>query len=367
MKTFGIMTLTENSELEYFTEIAIRANAQGIICCRFIPSDINSVSNIVSGNVFDSKTNQWRQNEFPVPNVLYDRCFYGEDIHSKQCKQIVSWLKGRDDIFFLGYGLPNKYELYNVLIHSPLQPYLPSTKLIIDSDMVMEELCTYKNIVLKPINGSQGNGIYFIKQTGRSITVKTYNRKNHIQKVFSDQKKFGVWMNSLLTKKDYLVQPYLELTNHQMEPFDIRILLQKESNGSWAERGRGIRTGHPDGILSNISAGGHICHFDRLKEELPLSQHEYLEMEINDILANIPIVLEKSFLPLFELGIDIGVAKNGSIWILDINSKPGRKVILETNPAVKDLLYEAPILYSRVLTSSKTFERKRYDAKTLSY
>lgn len=367
METLGIMSLSENSEEEYFTEIAIRADVQGIICCRFIPSNIDPITNIVTGNVFDTTTKQWRKDEFLIPNVLYDRCFYGEDVHSKQCISIVSWLKGRDDIFFLGYGLPNKFELYNVLIHSPLHPYLPSTKLIIYSEMVNEELSTYKSIVLKPINGSQGNGIYFIKQIGRSITVKTYTRKKHVQKVFTDQKMFGVWINSLLTKMDYLVQPYLELTNQQNEPFDIRILLQKESNGNWAERGRGIRTGHPDGIISNISAGGHICPIDRWKAQLSLSQQEYLEMEINDILANIPLCLEESFLPLFELGIDIGVAKNGSIWILDINSKPGRKVILETNHAVKDELYEAPILYSKTLTSSKAIERKRYDAKTLSH
>jgi glutathione synthase/RimK-type ligase-like ATP-grasp enzyme len=365
--TFGIISLSENSEQEYFTEIAKRANANGITCCHFIPSNINPISNIVKGNVFDPITNQWRNDEFLIPNVLYDRCFYGEDVHSKQCKPIVSWLKGRDDIFFLGYGLPNKYELYNVLIHSPLQPYLPSTKLINDFEIVREDLSAYQNIVLKPINGSQGNGIYFILQTGNSITVKTYTRKKHIHKVFSNPKNFEFWMNSLLSKKDYLIQPYLELTNHQYEPFDIRILLQKDSNGNWVERGRGIRTGHPDGIISNISAGGHISPFDSWIEQLPLSQQEYITQEINDILTTIPFCLEESFLPLFELGIDIGVAKNGSLWILDINSKPGRKVILETNREVKDKLYEAPILYSRTLTSLKAFERKRYDAKTLSH
>jgi hypothetical protein len=366
VETFGIMTLREDSEQEYFTEIAIQAVALGITCYRFVPSNINQVSNKVTGYIFESTTSLWRQEEFPIPNVLYDRCYYGEDIHSKQCMSIVSWLKERHDIFFLGYGLPNKYELYNVLMHSPLQPYLPYTKLITDSQMIMEELGTNKKIVLKPINGSQGNGIFFIKLTGRSILVKTFNRKQHIHKTFPDEKKFVLWINSLLAKKSYLVQPYLELTNNQLEPFDIRIFLQKEKDGKWAERGRGIRTGHPAGILSNISAGGRIFHFDRWREHLPLNQKEYLELEINNILSKIPIILEMVFLPLFELGIDIGIAKNGSIWILDINSKPGRKVVLETNPEVKNDLYKAPILYSRTLQSFEHRERKRYDAKTLS-
>jgi glutathione synthase/RimK-type ligase-like ATP-grasp enzyme len=367
VETFGIMTLTENSEREYFTEIAVRAADQEIICCRFIPSNINPVSKIVSGSIFDSITKIWKHGEFPIPTVLYDRCFYGNDVHSKQCTAIVSWLKDRNDIFFLGYGLPNKYELYNVLKLSTLHPYLPSTKLITDSKMVMEELTSHQRIVLKPINGAQGNGIFFVKLSGLSITVKTFNQKQHIHKTFSDQKKFVLWINSLLTKKSYLVQPYLELTNDQMEPFDIRILLQKEKDGQWTERGRGIRTGHPDGILSNLSAGGSICHFEKWMKQLSLSKKEFIDTEINDILSKIPIVLEKAFLPLFELGIDIGVARSGSIWILDINSKPGRKVIVETHPEIQEVLYKAPLLYGKTLLSSEQNERKRYDAKTLSY
>jgi glutathione synthase/RimK-type ligase-like ATP-grasp enzyme len=367
VETLGILTLHEKSELEYFTEIAIQAVAQGIICYRFIPSNINPISKMVTGYIFDSTTNQWKQDIFPIPNVLYDRCFYGEDVHSKQCISIVSWLKEHKDIFFLGYGLPDKYELYNVLKHSSLHPYLPPTKLISDSNMVMKELTLQQRLVLKPINGSQGNGIFYLELKGHSIYVKTFNRNQHIHKIFSDQKKFLTWIDLLLSKKGYLVQSYLELKNHLMEPFDIRILLQKEFDGSWVERGRGIRSGHPDGILSNLSAGGHISPFEKWKENLSPKLVEFLETEINDILSKIPIILEESFLPLFELGIDIGVTRNGSIWILDINSKPGRKVILATNSDIKDVLYKAPILYSKTLTSSVYNERKRYNAKTLSY
>jgi glutathione synthase/RimK-type ligase-like ATP-grasp enzyme len=367
VETFGIMTLTDDSEQEYFTEIALQGAAHGIACYRFIPSNINPTSKMVTGSIFDLSTSQWQQDIFPIPTVLYDRCFYGEDVHSKQCISIVSWLKERKDIFFLGYGLPNKHELYNVLKQSSLHPYIPSTTLINDSNIVMNELTLHQRIVLKPINGSQGNGIFFLELKGPSICVKTFNRNQHIHKTFSDNKKFLTWLELLLTKKSYLIQPYLELFNTQMEPFDIRILLQKEEKGNWVERGRGIRTGHPDGILSNLSAGGHISTFDKWKENLSPKLVEFLESETNDILSKIPTTLENAFLPLFELGIDIGISRNGSIWILDINSKPGRKVVLATNPEIKYELYKAPILYSKMLTSSVNNERKRYNAKTLSY
>jgi glutathione synthase/RimK-type ligase-like ATP-grasp enzyme len=361
------MSLKETSELEYFTEMALQAADLGVTCRRFIPLNINPTSKMVTGSIFDSTTRQWKQEIFSIPHVLYDRCFYGEDVQSKQCISIVSWLKECNDHFFLGYGLPNKFELYNVLKRSSLRPYLPPTILIKDSNMVWEVLSLHQRIVLKPINGSQGNGIFYLELKGPSISVKTFNRNQHINKIFSDHKRLLAWLDLLLAKKSYLIQPYLELFNHHHEPFDIRILLQKDSDGNWVERGRGIRTGHSDGILSNLSAGGRISTFDKWKENLSPKLEEFLEAEMNDILSKIPILLEEAFLPLFELGIDIGVTRNGSIWILDINSKPGRNVILATNPDMKEELYKAPILYCKALTSSVNNERKRYDAKTLSY
>jgi hypothetical protein len=367
VENFGIMTLHENNEDTYFTEIAVRAATQGITCCILIPSNINPTTLTVTGKIFDCTLNQWLREEFPLPQILYDRCFYGEDVHSKNCMSIVSWLKERKDVFFLGYGLPNKLDLYYILKQSPLSPYLPSTKLISQSKMVVEELSRHQMVVLKPINGSQGIGIYFIELQANKFYVKTFNRNQHIQKEFCDHKKFLSWINSLLAKKHYLIQPYLELTNEEYMPFDIRILLQKSAIGSWTERGRGVRIGHPDGIVSNLSAGGHIVHFDVWKDQFSDSKKKFIENEINDILSIIPSILEESFLPLFELGIDIGIARNGSIWILDINSKPGRKVILGTNNDQKEELYNAPLLYGRTLASARANERKIYDAKTLSY
>jgi glutathione synthase/RimK-type ligase-like ATP-grasp enzyme len=361
------MTLNENSETSYFTEIAKRAAIGGVTCYRFIPSNIHPVTQVVTGSIFDTITGEWNKTEFAIPNILYDRCFYGEDIHSNQCMSIVSWLKSRNDIFFLGYGLPNKLELYNVLKQSPLVPYLPPTKLISISSTVLDELSVHKRIVLKPVNGSQGNGIFYIELQTLTYIVKTFNKNQHILREFRDQKKFRAWIESLLAKKSYLIQPYLELINENEEPFDIRILLQKGKDGCWQERGRGIRVGHPDGILSNLSAGGHIVHYDAWKEHYSSYQLEFIETEIIDILEKIPTTLEETFLPLFELGIDIGIAKTGSIWILDINSKPGRKVLLETSPEKQEDIYISPILYGKTLANSENNERKRYDAKTLSY
>lgn len=367
MLAFGIMSLTLESESDYFKEIAMLAESCGMDCFRFIPSQINPHTLHVKGKKFDAKNKSWIDEEFPIPSILYDRCFYGEDEHSKQCLPIVSWLKNRKDITFLGYGLPNKLDLYNVLKNTPLAPYLPPTQPAANAIMIIKELAAMKKLILKPANGAHGYGIYSLKKNDKNYHVKTEKQKQIVSRIFPNETKLHQWLESLITKRQYLVQPYLELVNNERQPFDIRVLLQKNGQGKWGELGRGIRIGNMGGILSNLSAGGSCTAYSEWVSSIPKAKAEYITEELDYILSELPILLENAFLPLFELGVDIGVAQNGSIWILDINSKPGRKVLLQTKPDLKDSLYLAPLIYGKYLSQTEQPERKNFYEKTLSH
>lgn len=367
MITLGFMTLSSESENGYLTEIAKRAALQEMECVRFIPSQLHPTTHLVKGKKFDASSECWTESEFPLPTLIYDRCFYGNDEHSKQCMPIVSWLKSREDIQFLGYGLPNKLELHQVLQSSLLAPYLPESKPVTEANTVLTELTKHKKLILKPINGSQGYGIYYVKKNQKTYHVKTEKQKKIISRIFPNEEKLVTWLESLLHQLPYLVQPYLELTNNELQPFDIRLLLQKDQKGTWVERGKGIRTGLTGGILSNLSSGGFVTDFDTWSQTLPPSTKAYIISELDYIQTHLTGLLETEFLPLFELGVDIGIAKNGSLWILDVNSKPGRKVILSTTPDLQETLYLAPILYGKKLSETDGKERKNYYAKTLSH
>jgi glutathione synthase/RimK-type ligase-like ATP-grasp enzyme len=362
---FGIMSLNLESESDYFKEIAMLAESCGMECFRFIPSQINPHTLHVKGKKFDAKAKAWIDEEFPIPPILYDRCFYGEDDHSKQCLPIISWLKNRKDITFLGYGLPNKLDLYNVLKNTPLSPYLPPTQHASNTKLIIKELAAKKKLILKPTNGAHGYGIYSLKKNDKTYHVKTEKQKQIVSRIFPNEAKLLQWLQSIITKRQYLVQPYLELVTNEMQPFDIRVLLQKDKQGNWGELVRGIRIGNTGGIVSNLSAGGSCTAFSEWVSALPKAKAEYIMEELDYILSELPPLLENAFLPLFELGVDIGIAQNGSIWILDINSKPGRKVLLQTRPDLKDTLYLAPLIYGKYLSQADLPERKNVYEKTL--
>lgn len=367
MMTFGIMTLSMDSENSYIDEIARRSQSCEMECFRFLPSKIDPHSLQVQGKRFDPIGLRWIESEFTIPDIIYDRCFYGDDEHSKQCIPIVSWLKSRNDITFLGYGLPNKLELYDALKSSFLAPYLPPSQPVTNCGIVLKELKTKNKLILKPINGSQGYGIYYVKKNEKTYHVKTEKQKNIISRIFPNEAKLIQWLQTLINQHKYMLQPYLELSNDELQPFDIRLLLQKNEQGSWVERGRGIRKGNTGGLLSNLSAGGSVINFASWATTLSSTKYDYICNELEYIITNLPNVLEKEFMPLFELGVDIGIAKNGSIWILDVNSKPGRKVLFHTQPDIMETLYQAPLLYGKYISLSGIQERKRYYEKTLSH
>ena len=362
MLSFGLMTLQTTNEKTYFYEIAKRAHGHGFHCYRFVPSNINPNTEWVNGDRFNPHTNEWETCDFPIPAILYDRCFYREDAHSQQCKAIVKWLKTKKDLLFLGYGLPNKMELYEKLVGSQVSPYLLQSKQVTSGESVIHELMPDKSFIMKPVNGSQGRGIYYLERKHNEFIVKTEKQNKTISRSYPYKEKAISLINYLIKDRNYLIQEYKELTNKRNEPYDIRVLLQKDENGIWREAAKGIRTGQERGIVSNISAGGTISAYEDWLAAFSKTDRDYLENEIKEILHSLPAILEQHFPPLFELGIDIGVSKDHSIWILDVNSKPGRKVALTINPSLEDQLYTSPLLYGKKLD----LERRLANEKTLS-
>ncbi|WP_170169027.1 YheC/YheD family protein [Mesobacillus subterraneus] len=360
MISFGMMSLSLKSELSYFTEIARRANPDLFTCYRFAPAKIHPLTEMVTGKRFNHEKDLWEDTEFPLPKIVYDRCFYTNDLASKQSMAIVKWLKSRRDITFLGSGLPNKRAIYDVLANSELSPYIPATFPADNGKMVTAQLNKWKKAILKPVFGSGGAGIYSIEKKGKDYAIAADHGGKLASKSFSTAMEMEAWLDRLFSKSEYLLQPYLNLRDSKGCPFDIRLLLQKDHTGSWTLRGKGIRRGSKDGILSNLSAGGEIIAVEEYIDTLEPRTKKFILQELDDIILKLPAILEAAFPLLFELGVDIGVSNDHALWVLDTNSKPGRKVIVAANPALKDILYTAPLDYARLLSENLTEREEQH-------
>lgn len=354
MPSFGILTLNLSAEQEYFKGISNNAVKSGFTCYLFSPESILPNKETVSGLQYCSDIGDWKKQDFPLPEVIYDRCFYENEQMLKKYSPIIKWLKSRKDLIFLGMGLPNKIVIYEDLMENPqIAPYLPETRLVQNVKEVLTYIRKKQSILLKPVFGSGGLGIFMIKGFGEKYIVKTVKNSNVIEKELSPTL-LQKWLKTLLSRYTYLVQPYLQLVNNN-HPFDIRIVVQKDELGKWCVRGKGVRIGAVDGIISNLTGGGQPYPFNEWLKQFPIEKRKYIETELEELETILPEILEKSYHRLFEIGIDISMDEKGAIWLLEVNSKPGRSVLLSLQPELKETLFQAPVLYAQYLlnTSAK--------------
>ncbi|MRX71489.1 YheC/YheD family protein [Bacillus lacus] len=352
----GFMTVHPDHERIHAAEIAKRANSHGVKLVRFCPEGIQPDSHLVNGEEYNAEEAVWTSSSFPIPPYIYDRCFYKRDSCSKKAKPIVEWLKNKPGITFLGKGLPNKFEVYSSLKQDrDLAPYLPYTAEVKRSSDVTPFLLKERSCLLKPQHGSRGQGVMAVSLDRKSISVSYHAGKEKKVKSFRSLEEFEKWLSAILSSSSspYLLQPLLNLSDRRGYPFDVRILLQKDGTGGWVQRGISVRRGYQHSYLSNLYAGGEPVSYQEWISSYSANQRYLIEDDLKTILQSLTKTLDEKHSPLFEAGIDIGIAANQSMWILDINSKPGRKAILETLPDMAEDLYHAPAIYCKYLFSTK--------------
>lgn len=346
----GVMTTNLGNEQGYFTEIAKAAHKRNIEFCRFTPDQINIQSKQMNGEKYNYDENNWIAETLPIPNFIYDRTFHSVTRKENEISDNIKWLKS--ETTFLGHGLPSKWDIYEALKDHPLlQAFLPPTSKLETAEDVIHKLDDYKQIVLKPTFGSRGSGLYLLSSTESGTMIKTFKKGEKQERLFKSKSQLIKWLARLLQKYSYLCQPYLKLATKEEEPFDLRILLQKNHRNQWVERGRGIRLGQKGLLTANLATGGLMLPIVTFLRQHPHSIPLQAEQTIEHIIRTLPQEVELKFNRLFELGIDLGIDQDGKIWILDINSKPGRKVVELLYPNHIEKLYHAPALYCHFLAN----------------
>jgi glutathione synthase/RimK-type ligase-like ATP-grasp enzyme len=346
MKTLGILTLDPEAEHSYYNGIAKEADKYDIKVFQFSPNKVNPIREEFNGYYFNHLTQEWIAGTHPIPEYIYDKTSYTQHPDSLKAKTIVQWLKNKQDITFLGYGLPNKWRIHETLQAYPsINQYLPPTELVENEKDVLSFLKSEKEIILKPIDGAGGYAIYHISTSKDRIIVKTTKANGKMVDSLIQPSSFLRLIRRLMKHHTFMMQPRLNNLSNENQPFDLRILLQKNMEGNWKITGKGIRVGAKNGILTNISAGARFEHYHEWKEKNKQFDWELIEDQLTTILQTFPLLLESSFAPLFELGLDILIEPDHSLWILDTNSKPGHKLITSLYPDRDTALFHAPLKY----------------------
>jgi hypothetical protein len=356
-KTIGIMISPAQIELpftgqSFFAHLCELGTKWGILVFVFSPIHVDDKSVTVQGYKYQSSV--WIKGTFPLPDLIYDRAFFNSYHQYKQHLSAVSTLQRLKKIPYLGRALKGKWCVHNVLLKHPmLTTHIPHTKLFRQPSQLFRWLKEHSCVVLKPESGSQGRGVLIItKSEACSYSLRGRSMQNRpIAKSFTHPFALLQWLLAFMGQRSYLLQQYLSLQTEEGNAFDIRVLMQKGSNGHWAQTGMAARVGQPRSITSNLHGGGKGAQvYPLLAKQFDSVRANAIIATINQLSSLIPSHLEQHFGRLAELGLDIGIDQSGAIWVIEVNSKPGRAAARWF--AQPSALYHAmsnPLQYARFL------------------
>lgn len=357
MGLLGIMTGRRQgnppiSEPEFCTHLCRAAPLYDLKVLVFHPDGVSSDGRSISGYTWSG--GQWEPALGSPPDVLYNRCLFS----SPQDKRAAATaLAALSHSMPWSRGLPDKWRVYEILRQSrKAAAMLPETRLYKGTRELATMLAEREHgVFLKPKAGSHGkrtlHAVRLPHNGGVGIRVRGRDGANtFFQHVFGTLGEGLGWVHDFIGSRRYIIQPYLHLTSSNGQPFDVRVLMQKNGRGAWMLTGMAVRLGNRGSLTSNLHGGGTaVSPLPFLTEEYGNYGNELLQ-ELAAAAALLPPLLEEACGRLGELGLDFGLDAGGRIYLLEANSKPGRTVFrLTGDRRAAKLAAENPLRYARHL------------------
>ncbi|MNO34149.1 Endospore coat-associated protein YheD [compost metagenome] len=320
---------------------------------------------IASGNAvgipsYTFEHGTWIRKWSPRPDIIYDRCLTHDRKQQLRKHRLLERLATEHPFVYLARGLAGKWVVYQALLECPeVAEHLPETVLYQGQVQLDKWLQTHDGeAFLKPRNGTHGKRTMHVKWLPPRDEVRVMGRSGRntmFRRRFLTKQAGLDWVDRFTGRRPFLIQPYLQLNSSEGEPFDVRVLMQKNAKGEWSLTGMAARVGRKDSLTSNLHGGGTAHRaLPFLIRELGDQGGKAAEAAIRKLSLLIPAYLETRFGRLAELGLDFGVDRQGCVWVLEVNSKPGRSSFFRIgDPETARRSLENPIGYARYLLLSK--------------
>jgi hypothetical protein len=290
----------------------------------------------------------WRQEESDLPDVVWNRCLR-HDRH-----RILPWFSRQGVALFYGRFL-NKWQAYQRLRADPLlAPHLPETHLLTEGEQLLDLLERYPTAYIKPIDGSLGKGIVRVEPAPRRRLKLRYvsPKTGLLRELIATIDDVDDWLDEDDREGQYIAQQGLALDLSAARPVDLRLLVQKDGEGQWNLTGLGVRRAAEGRFTANLHTGGEGLSLEDLAREAGLSATE-IEAEVGQIGLHLAEKMETACGPLGELGVDFGLDREGRLWLIEQNARPGRALFSKIGrPEVEDIAFRRPLQYARYLANT---------------
>lgn len=293
----------------------------------------------------------WRRVRLAVPKVVHKRVLYRTSGPLRK----VRALDRRGVCFVNPFLMQNKAEMNRLLRNDEAtRPHLPETKSYSWSGLVQmldEGVAT----ILKPQIGSVGAGIVRLVPLGDGRIEVTATTRRVLSRSALRR-----WLRSGLSARRYLLQSYIPLATYDGRPFDLRVPVQRDGDGRWSLSGAVAKVARRHPFLTNAGRGGKVMPGElALEHAFPDRADDVLE-RVGRLAIDVARAVAHRYPFAADLGLDIGVDRDGNPWLIEVNTRDQRYTFREAGMThAFRALYRNPLAYcahlNEILSSGKSW------------
>jgi glutathione synthase/RimK-type ligase-like ATP-grasp enzyme len=347
-----------------FQDMMSLARELGVGLYVFAPGDADWERGVVRAYVM-GEGGCWVKKSRPLPDVVLPKIVATPPALREKVYRDREQFAERVPHGTLTAATGDKWEVHQALIHlDDVKALLPDTRRVYSTEDVEEMLEAYGAVFVKPCMGTQGRTVYRLRRMNGRVQVQ-YTQGGRTQVKFFRRR--GTLFYAFVKKKfcgrrAFLVQQALDLLVVQGgRPVDFRWLVQKDGGNRWAVTARVARIGEHGAITTNLHTGGRA----RLAESF-LAKHGWREQaaraallrQMDEGALRIAAALEEKAGRICELGIDFGLTRQGDVFLIEVNPRPGRGMLRETSADARLLSLRRNLEYAMYTTGYQPASRR---------
>lgn len=214
----------------------------------------------------------------------------------------------------------NKWVKLRTLMHHPdVAVHVPDMR-IYSARNLQRMLARHRFVVIKPLKGSGGSGVVKIERLAGGGYRYHHNFRIRTVRSF---RALARRLRRIRGRRRYMVQQGIRLVNIRGRPVDYRVKLVKSDGGRWRITAVVARIARPGRFTTNLCKGGDMWRgYAALRRAFPAGSAKRKKETMRGVARTCTQLLERRFPGIGSLGFDFGVDRQGSVWILEVNTRP---------------------------------------------
>ncbi|PWV90566.1 YheC/D-like protein [Paenibacillus cellulosilyticus] len=329
-------TMPFGSRTSYIRQL-LRAGEKKAYLFAFTPRDVNWQQETING-YFLNGSGGWIRRVVPLPDVVYNR------LPSRRAETTAAIVNFRErfikrNIPFFNWTFFNKSDVYKLLDNDvEALKHLPDSVSRPTPEKIKEMLEKHQFLYFKPTGGSLGIGIYRLTYHPKRGYFARYRKGgSNVLLRFSN---FNSMMRMLqgnhgVSLSNYVSQQGIRLIEIDGCPIDFRFHMHKNINNEWVPAGIGAKKAGRGSVTTHVKNGGSLMTPEQALSRVFGDRADDVLEKAKRVAIKLSEAIERNYTHrLGELGLDLGIDKDGEVWMFEANSKPGRSIF--KHPALKE-------------------------------